>query len=90
MISTAGIAARVAGDRAEVAADPESHDGDLDVILWLVEDSTDRTWTPSEIARALGIETVEADRHLRNLLGLQFITSTYRGAWSRYGSRYAA
>jgi hypothetical protein len=73
--------------RAEISADPEIYDGDIDVAMWLIDDTPSRTWTPSEIGKALHISTAEAAGYLRKLAALDYIASNHRGAWTRYYSR---
>jgi hypothetical protein len=70
--------------RTEIARNPELYDGNLDVVSWLINDTAGRTWTPSEIGQAVGIDTVEARRLLVELVELGAIRSDDRGAWTRY------
>lgn len=77
----------VKGYRALIAADPDLYDGDIDVVMWLVKDIPDRSWTPSEVGRAIGIETSAARCHLDRLAHAGHITVNERGAWTRYTAR---
>jgi hypothetical protein len=85
----ATIAELVKGYRERIAKDPDLYDGDLDVVYWLVHDTTDRDWTPSQVARAVGISTHEAGQHLSLLASEQHIRRDQRGSWSHYWSRFA-
>lgn len=64
-----------------------------DLIFWLITDLPERTWTPSEIARVIGSDTVTARDTLRSLAtddtipGDSPIVATGNGAWARYGAR---
>jgi hypothetical protein len=83
MNTTAGTAALIRSYRETVAADPEMHDGDLDVTYWLVNESS-RSWTPSEVARALNTDTWIARQYLSSLAADGLIAADERGAWTRY------
>lgn len=87
--ATATVPELVAGYRAQLDAEPELHDGTLDLAMWLVEDTADRTWTPSELAKALGVNTIEAHDALRQLVaeGHLAYADGDRGARTRYTAR---
>jgi hypothetical protein len=84
------IAELVSGYRATIAAHPDLYDGDeLDsMILWLVSDTPERTWSPSETARAVGCTTSQAQCHLSDLARERYVEADDRGAWTHYWSRY--
>jgi transcription initiation factor IIE alpha subunit len=85
--STAGLAAKIAGYREiTTGPDAENHDGDTDVVYWLVTDAPARTFTPSEVAKLLKIATPEARRILDYLTAQGHIVSDDRGAWTRYSA----
>lgn len=77
----------VAGYRARIAQDPDLFDGDTDVVLWLIEATTARDWTPSEIARAAGITTNAARDIVATLTADGDVVGNDRGARTRYSSR---
>jgi hypothetical protein len=85
--AAAPISQLVAGYREQVARDPESHDGDSDVAYWLLQDTAGRSWTPSELARALKIDTHAARELLQSLAAADMIAGDGRGAWTRYSAR---
>lgn len=78
---------QVARYRETIARDPGLYEGELDVVLWLVTDTPERSWTPSEVSRAAGVPTRQAWRHLHQLADEGHIRSDSRGAWTRYWSR---
>lgn len=86
--TTAGLAAKVSGYRQQIAADPNLY-GTVDLVMWLVEDTPDRTWTPSEVAKVLRIDTSTAYEMLRELYCDGYIAADQRGAWTRYSARRA-
>ena len=75
--------------RERIALDPDLFDGDLDVIMWLVTDTPERSWTPSEIAQVAKVSTDEARRLLEELTEDDSVLANRRGAWTRYYSRRA-
>lgn len=77
----------VRGYRARIELDPELYDGDVDVIMWLINDTPDRDWSPSEVARAVGITATAARNALGELAAGRHIARDERGSWSRYWSR---
>lgn len=80
-------AALVRSYREQIALDPEMYDGDYDVVRWLLEDTVGRDWTPSQVARVLGVPTWRVGGMLGELAERGFIARTQRGAWSRYWGR---
>jgi hypothetical protein len=80
------IAEQVRDSRARVEAWPDLYDGDPDVAYWLVNENTDRSWTPSELGRALHIDTTAARTLLEELHRDGMIAADVRGAWTRYSS----
>jgi len=82
------VAELVADYRAKLAAEPTLY-GEIDAAMWLVEDTPERTWTPSEVGKALRITTVTAGDFLRELYLDGYIASDERGAWTRYRARSA-
>ncbi len=77
-------AALVRGYREQIQANPTLDYSDA--TYWLVNETPDRTWTPSQVARALDIYTGEARGYLDELAANGDVLSTERGAWSRYSS----
>ena len=78
----------VARSRERIARDPDTFD-EVDVVLWLVTDTPERSWTPSEVARATGRTTSEAYAALAELADGGHVLRYERGAWTRYQSRNA-
>jgi hypothetical protein len=92
MNSTAALspAQLVASFRQQLATNPEFYaeeDPNATVVMWLVEETPDRTWTPSEVARLVKIATYTARNILDALVADQLIASDDRGAWTRYTAR---
>lgn len=86
--STAGVAEKVRGYREQIAKNPDFYDGDTDVVLFLIQDTPDRDWSPSEIARALKITTQAAYEHLYILWAGGHIAAHGNGSWRRYQERH--
>lgn len=84
---TRGVAALVRGYRERIARDPDLYEGDIDVIMWLVNDTPHRDWSPSEVARAAKVSTSTAQQLLAELALGRHIARDERGAWSRYWAR---
>jgi DNA-binding MarR family transcriptional regulator len=84
--TTASPAQLVKGYRAKIALDPDLYDGDLDVIMWLIEDTAPRSWTPSELGRAAKVPTTQVQNHLATLVGDGYVRTSGNGAWTRYSS----
>lgn len=77
----------VRGYRAIIESDPGKYSGDVDVAYWLVDDTPERDWTPSQIAQAVGITTSAAQAILADLGARGHIAHDDRGAWTHYWSR---
>lgn len=85
--STKGIAALVNRYREAIAAEPDQRYDEADLIVWLLEDTAGRDWTPSQVALALKLSTGHAANLLRQLAADEMIASFDRGAWTRYFAR---
>jgi hypothetical protein len=73
--------------RDRIAKDPDLYDGDIDIVLWLIEDTSSfRDWTPSQIGSFARIKTSEVQNILRTLVADGYVVSDNRGAWSHYWS----
>lgn len=77
----------VKGYREVIARDPDLYDGDLDIVMWLVNDTPERDWTPSQVAQVVKINSHEAYNHLAELAQGGHIRRDDRGAWTHYWSR---
>ncbi len=88
--STVGVAAKVRDYRARLTGpNADWYEGDVDVIMWLVNDTPERSWSPSEVARAVKVDASTARRLLDELVDGDHIRGDDRGAWTRYRSRRA-
>lgn len=77
----------VATYRDRIARDPEAYDGLIDMVMWLIEDTAPRDWSPSELARALRADTREVHDALPVLVSDGYVVSSNQGARSRYTAR---